>query len=66
MKKYTGPWPLVARTDPFAAGLVEGICSHGVGHPTPASVKWMDENSPRGAQGSWGVHGCDGCCREGV
>ncbi len=43
-------------------GLVEGICEHGVGHPLPGSVEWMDAHAHPGAKGTWGVHGCDGCC----
>ena len=35
-------------------GLMERICSHGVGHPDPDDHKAMD-------QYEW-VHGCDGCC----
>lgn len=39
-------------------GLMERICSHGVGHPDPDSLAYfrllaMDWQS---------VHGCDGCC----
>lgn len=44
-------------------GLVERICQHGVGHPDPDSARWMNENDPiEGRRGSWGIHGCDGCC----
>ena len=36
-------------------GIMERICSHGVGHPDPDEFRvragWDD-----------GVHGCDGCC----
>lgn len=44
--------------------LLEVICAHGCGHPIPESVVWMDGVGPPGAKGSWGVHGCDGCCSE--
>lgn len=43
-------------------GLLEVHCHHGVGHPIPASVEWLDAFGPEGAKGSWGTHGCDGCC----
>lgn len=43
-------------------GLVEVLCEHGVGHPHPDSVAWLDEHGPPGAKGAWGSHGCDGCC----
>lgn len=35
-------------------GLVEDICSHGVGHP---NLVWLKAH-PNAS----GVHGCDGCC----
>lgn len=44
-------------------GLIERTCRHGVGHPDPDSARWLNEHGPSGARGSWGVHGCDGCCR---
>lgn len=46
------------RTD--RGGLMERICRHGVGHPDPDSVDWMERIS---GETHWGVHGCDGCCR---
>lgn len=39
--------------------LIEDTCTHGVGHPNPDSVaylNWRDESN------HWGTHGCDGCC----
>lgn len=33
-------------------GMMERICSHGIGHPDPDDM-FAD-----------GVHGCDGCCNE--
>jgi hypothetical protein len=61
-------WPMNLRTDAFAAPLIERICKHGVGHPDPDSVYYM--NKREGFEGDkaikygYGVHGCDGCCRE--
>ena len=51
-------WPRHLRE----TGLVERMCEHGVGHPDPDSAKWMNENAWEGSRGSWGMHGCDGCC----
>lgn len=44
-------WPQHWRSD---RGIMERVCSHGVGHPDPDSP-WPDGDS------RW-VHGCDGCC----
>lgn len=52
-------WPVNMR----ASGLMERLCEHGIGHPDPDSV-WYLENV-RGWYG-YDVHGCDGCCVEGV
>lgn len=38
------------------SGLVEDICSHGVGHP---NSQWLKEH-PK--QRHLSIHGCDGCC----
>jgi hypothetical protein len=38
--------------------LVERLCRHGVGHPDPDSVAFMERSGGK----YWGVHGCDGCC----
>ena len=52
-------WPRHLREN----GLVERICKHGIGHPDPDSARWLNENDTViGRRGSWGVHGCDGCC----
>lgn len=46
-------------------GLVERICTHGVGHPDPDSVAYLTENIIAGdPTGSLSVHGCCGCCGE--
>ena len=47
-------WPLNLRE----SMLMERICSHGIGHPDPDSLAWMERNGREG----YGVHGCDGCC----
>lgn len=40
-------------------GLMERICRHGVGHPDPDSVDFLERVT---GETHWGVHGCDGCC----
>lgn len=49
MKEWTQRW----RDD---RGIMERVCSHGVGHPDPDDLRVQT-----GADS--GVHGCDGCCR---
>ena len=39
----------------FDRGIMERICSHGVGHPDPDDYNVLKGNDK-------GVHGCDGCC----
>jgi hypothetical protein len=49
-------WPLILRS----STLLERRCPHGIGHPDPDSaayLNWRDHTD------SWGIHGCDGCCR---
>src|SRR3990167_6642700 len=55
-------WPLERRVDAFAAGLLEAFCPHGIGHPIPESIAWLDRHGPFGSRNTWGFHGCDGCC----
>lgn len=43
-------------------GLIEHVCEHGIGHPNVGSMARLDEIYGPGSDGSWGVHGCDGCC----
>lgn len=51
--------PLNWRSD---RGLMERMCSHGIGHPDPDALAFR----ARGKSESWAradsVHGCDGCC----
>jgi hypothetical protein len=47
-------WPMLLRE----TGLVERTCEHGIGHPDPDSMRWMNKTFGDG----WGIHGCDGCC----
>jgi len=43
-------------------GLMERICSHGVGHPDPDHMNWYERTHEEDATWAEGVHGCDGCC----
>lgn len=45
-------WPQNWRSD---RGIMERICSHGVGHPDPDDYKFRETTSAS-------IHGCDGCC----
>lgn len=49
---------LIIRADSFKFGLIERICSHGIGHSDPDSVAYFEQQGTHGM----GVHGCDGCC----
>lgn len=42
--------------------LMERICPHGVGHPDPDHMAFIELT--RSEEDAWaeGVHGCDGCC----
>ena len=55
-------WPIILR----ASTLIERMCPHGVGHPDPDSVAYLNWHSKKighfDAAYDW--HGCDGCCRE--
>lgn len=51
-------WPINIRE----TSLAERFCVHDIGHPDPDSIAWLDREGPPGAKGTWGVHGCDGCC----
>lgn len=58
-------WPMNLRTDPFASPLIERICPHGVGHPDPDSVAYLNKvTGVKKEEYGYGVHGCDYCCRE--
>jgi hypothetical protein len=48
-------WPMHWREDRY---LMERICEHGIGHPDPDHLKFVD---PMGIRGE-AIHGCDGCC----
>jgi hypothetical protein len=45
-------------------GLMERICPHGVGHPDPDHLMWVERTRGREARIVESVHGCclDRCC----
>jgi hypothetical protein len=51
--------PMILRLD-WGVPFVERACKHGIGHPDPDSIAWLDRNGHPG----FGVHGCDGCCHK--
>lgn len=56
-------WPMTIRLD--RGGLTERICDHGIGHPDPDSLNWINRMAKKYKRlGDSGVHGCDGCCME--
>jgi len=48
-------WPMNWRED---TGVMERICTHGVGHPDPDDAA----HKVRGGRADLTVHGCCGCC----
>lgn len=44
-------------------GVMERICSHGVGHPDPDDIAHKKRTMGKRAAWGYSVHGCDGCCR---
>lgn len=46
----------------YDRGLMERICSHGVGHPDPDHMKFFESKCGKRAAYYEAVHGCDGCC----
>lgn len=49
-------WKIFVRFD--RGGLVERLCTHGVGHPDPDSLLYLEGIGRKDD----GVHGCCGCC----
>ena len=52
-------WPMKIRLDRVDK-LTERVCFHGVGHPDPDSLSFLEKKLGDHV----GVHGCCGCCRE--
>lgn len=53
-------WPVVWRT---GKGVIERICPHGVGHPDPDDMAFIERSYGKATADTMSVHGCDGCCR---
>jgi len=60
-QKWEPDWDWEAHTHRRETGLIEHTCFHGIGHPSPGSILWMEEAT---GETSWGIHGCDGCCAD--
>lgn len=44
-------------------GLMERVCSHGIGHPDVDDIAHKRRTMGDEYAGAQAVHGCDGCCR---
>lgn len=53
-------WPTNWRDD---IGLMERVCSHGVGHPDPDDIAFTMLLGGPLARLDKSIHGCDGCCK---
>lgn len=51
-------WPLHFRND---RKLMERVCPHGIGHPDPDDLAYIEMYVP-GSSLVRGTHGCCGCC----
>lgn len=43
-------------------GFMERVCEHGVGHPDPDQIAYIEMTRGVDRARSEGIHGCDGCC----
>jgi hypothetical protein len=41
---------------------MERICEHGVGHPDPDALAYLNRTGKGELAHSLSIHGCDGCC----
>lgn len=41
-------------------GIFERICRHGIGHPDPDTLSYLESQGIEDP----GIHGCDGCCQK--
>ncbi len=59
----TKNWPTHWRED---RGIMERMCTHGVGHPDPDDIAFKKAIAKDYGRGDYdaGIHGCDGCCKE--
>jgi hypothetical protein len=54
-------WKLLWRND---RGIFERICSHGIGHPDPDTIRFLAKRLGTETAENEMIHGCDGCCAE--
>jgi hypothetical protein len=52
-------WRMHWRADRY---LMERICEHGVGHPDPDHMAFIERRRGKEFAEGHGIHGCDGCC----
>lgn len=45
-------------------GMMERICPHGIGHPDPDHMSYLETVLDYEEYFYEGFHGCDGCCRK--
>jgi hypothetical protein len=43
-------------------GFMERTCPHGIGHPDPDQMSYIEGTRGERAAYYEGIHGCDGCC----
>ena len=43
-------------------GMTERVCEHGVGHPDPDNLGFIERTRGANAATAISTHGCDGCC----
>ena len=48
-------WPVALR----AYGIADRVCTHGIKHPDPDSITYLDRRAPLI---DFTKHRCDGCC----
>lgn len=59
---HMNSWPMVFRFDKF--DLAERTCPHGIGHPDPDSLRYLNTMlAPDAEAYALSVHSCCGCCR---
>ncbi len=52
-------WPTYWRQDLLS---FERLCEHGIGHPDPDSLRYIQDHQGVSMMRAVSTHGCDGCC----
>ena len=47
----------------YDRNLMERLCIHGVGHPDPDQIAFIERTQGKKMAELEEIHGCDGCCR---